>query len=604
MWNRYDMPAGDTAATAQAIAQAILDGFDKHYRLFREASQQGKRRFETGAWLAQQHSVKERIQFYDQRVAEAVERLRSEFRAESVDDLTWRYTKLHYIGLLTEHKQPELAETFFNSVFCRIMHRTYFNNDFIFFRPTISTDYIESDPPTYRSYYPLRDGMKPTLRQVLLDFGWDCPFADLDRDIGYLLDAVKRHFGEWPRPEPNFQIQVLASAFYRNKGAYVIGRAVNGSQEYPFAVPVLHDANGRLYIDTILLDVRMLLTLFSLNRAYFMVDMEVPSGFVDFLAAIMPGKRRHEIYTMLGLQKQGKNMFYRDLMHHLRHSQDEFVVAPGIRGLVMLVFTLPSYPYVFKVIKDEIAPPKEVDRATVKSKYLLVKQVDRVGRMADTLEFSDVAFPKARFHPELLAELRRLAPSVLEEEETSVVIKHLYIEVRMRPLNIFLDQADESQIEHAVIEYGNAIRELAQANIFPGDMLWKNFGVTRFGRVVFYDYDEIEYLTDCNFRRIPPAPSEEYEMSGEVWYSVGRHDVFPEEFGTFLLGSPTIRKAFMRHHADLLEPEFWQQTQERIRAGNVEDFFPYPETVRFCHLFGSAPACGEAAGTRRVEELA
>ena len=436
MWNRYDMPAGDTAATAQAIAQAILDGFDKHYRLFREASQQGKRRFETGAWLAQQHSVKERIQFYDQRVAEAVERLRSEFRAESVDDLTWRYTKLHYIGLLTEHKQPELAETFFNSVFCRIMHRTYFNNDFIFFRPTISTDYIESDPPTYRSYYPLRDGMKPTLRQVLLDFGWDCPFADLDRDIGYLLEAVKRHFGEWPRPEPNFQIQVLASAFYRNKGAYVIGRAVNGSQEYPFAVPVLHDANGRLYIDTILLDVRMLLTLFSLNRAYFMVDMEVPSGFVDFLAAIMPGKRRHEIYTMLGLQKQGKNMFYRDLMHHLRHSQDEFVVAPGIRGLVMLVFTLPSYPYVFKVIKDEIAPPKEVDRATVKSKYLLVKQVDRVGRMADTLEFSDVAFPKARFHPELLAELRRLAPSVLEEEETSVVIKHLYIEVRMRPLNI------------------------------------------------------------------------------------------------------------------------------------------------------------------------
>jgi isocitrate dehydrogenase kinase/phosphatase len=275
-------------------------------------------------------------------------------------------------------------------------------------------------------------------------------------------------------------------------------------------------------------------------------------------------------------------------------------VAPGIRGLVMLVFTLPSYPYVFKVIKDEIAPPKEVDRATVKSKYLLVKQVDRVGRMADTLEFSDVAFPKARFHPELLAELRRLAPSVLEEEETSVVIKHLYIEVRMRPLNIFLDQADESQIEHAVIEYGNAIRELAQANIFPGDMLWKNFGVTRFGRVVFYDYDEIEHVTDCNFRRIPPAPSPEYEMSGEVWYSVGRHDVFPEEFGTFLLGSPAIRRAFMHHHADLLEPEFWQQTQARIRAGNVEDLFPYPENVRFCHLF--APACGEAA--RRVEELA
>jgi isocitrate dehydrogenase kinase/phosphatase len=602
MENRYDVPAAETDS-ARAIAQVILDGVDKHYRLFREASQEAKRRFETGAWLAQQQSVRERIHFYDQRVAETVDRLRKEFRANSVDNLTWRQTKLQYIGLLTDHKQPELAETFFNSVFCRIMHRTYFNNDFIFFRPTISTDYIESDPPTYRSYYPLRDGVRPTLRQILMDFGWNCPFGNLDRDIGHVIEAVKRHLGDLPKPEPNFQIQVLASAFYRNKGAYVIGRVVNGNQEHPFAVPVLHDANGRLCVDTILLDVRMLLTLFSLNRAYFMVDMEVPSGFVDFLAAIMPGKRRHEIYTMLGLQKQAKNMFYRELAHHLRHSQDEFVVAPGIRGLVMLVFTLPSYPYVFKVIKDEIAPPKEVDRATVKSKYLLVKQVDRVGRMADTLEFSDVALPKARFHPDLLAELRRLAPSVLEEEETSVVIKHLYIEVRMRPLNIFLDQADEAQAEHAVIEYGNAIRELALANIFPGDMLWKNFGVTRFGRVVFYDYDEIDYLTDCNFRRIPPAPSPEYEMSGEVWYSVGRHDVFPEEFGTFLLGSPTIRKAFMRHHAELLAPEFWQETQNRIRAGNVEDFFPYPEAVRFCNLFGQSNDGGASASAREIMEL-
>jgi isocitrate dehydrogenase kinase/phosphatase len=265
---------------------------------------------------------------------------------------------------------------------------------------------------------------------------------------------------------------------------------------------------------------------------------------------------------MLGLQKQGKTMFYRDVMHHLRHSQDEFVIAPGIPGMVMLVFTLPSYPYVFKIIKDVFGSSKDTDRATVKSKYLLVKQVDRVGRMADTLEFSDVALPKARFSPTLLDELRRLAPSVIEEEANTLIIKHLYIELRMIPLNIHLDGADEEQSDHAVREYGNAIRELAAANIFPGDMLWKNFGVTRFGRVVFYDYDEIEYVTDCNFRRIPPAPSLEDEMSGEVWYSVARNDVFPEEWATFLLGSPLIRKLFMRYHADLLGPEFWQEAQK------------------------------------------
>jgi isocitrate dehydrogenase kinase/phosphatase len=594
-----DLPVGQNPL-AQAIAEAMLDGFDKHYRLFREASRLAKERFEAGEWLAQQVAVKERIQFYDMRVRETVERLPKEFRAESLDHPTWQQAKLYYIGLLTNHKQPELAETFFNSVFCRIMHRTYFNNDFIFFRPAVSTDYIESDPPTYRSYYPLRDGLRDTLRRIFSDFDWQCPFANLDRDINFVLETIKRHFGNFPPPEANFQVQVLSAAFYRNKGAYVIGRAVNGREGYGFAVPVLHDVNGRLVLDTILMDPRLILTLFSLNRAYFMVDMEVPSAFVDFLCSIMPGKPKHELYTMLGLQKQGKTMFYRDLIHHLRHSQDEFIVAPGIRGMVMLVLTLPSYPYVFKVIRDEIAPPKEVDGATVKAKYLLVKQVDRVGRMADTLEFSDVALPKARFSRELLDELRRLAPSLIEEEDNTLVIRHLYIELRMTPLNIYLDSASEEQADHAVQEYGNAIRQLAQANIFPGDMLWKNFGVTRFGRVVFYDYDEIEYLTDCNFRRIPAAQSPEDEMSDEVWYSVARNDVFPEEFGTFLLGSPATRRAFMRHHADLLQPEFWQETQKKIRSGYVDDFFPYPESLRFCHVFGSAAAAADEGGARTL----
>jgi isocitrate dehydrogenase kinase/phosphatase len=153
----------------------------------------------------------------------------------------------------------------------------------------------------------------------------------------------------------------------------------------------------------------------------------------------------------------------------------------------------------------------------------------------------------------------------------------------MTPLNLYLEDASDEEVDEAVREYGNAIREMARANIFPGDMLWKNFGVTRYRRVVFYDYDEIEYLTDCNFRRIPPAPNEEMEMSGEPWYSVARNDVFPEEWGTFLLGQPKIRKAFLKYHRDLLDVDFWQTTQEIIRRRELEDFFPYPQDLRFCH---------------------
>ncbi|MDP1605303.1 MAG: bifunctional isocitrate dehydrogenase kinase/phosphatase [Rhodocyclaceae bacterium] len=583
------------SVAALRIAQTLIDGFNKHYRLFRASSAGAKARFEQGDWPGVQRAVRERIQFYDDRVIETAALLHGEFSAETANDVIWQQAKLYYIGLLTNHHQPELAETFFNSVFCKIMHRTYFHNDFIFVRPAISTEYIESDPPCYRCYYPNEAGFRESLKRIFLDFDWQREFADLDRDVEYLRSAVNAYLGVLPRREVNFQIQVLSAAFYRNKGAYVIGKAVNGSVEYPFAVPVLHDAAGKLTLDCILLDAGLIGVLFSLSRAYFMVDMAVPANTIQFLRSIMPHKPRAELYSMLGLGKQGKTAFYRGLISHLHHSADQFIVAPGIRGLVMLVFTLPSYPYVFKVIKDVFGPSKEVDHATVKRKYQLVKQVDRVGRMADTLEFSHVALPKSRFAPGLLAELMQQAPSLLEADGDDLVIKHLYIERRMEPLNLYLERTEKAGradlLEQAVIEYGTAIRELAIANIFPGDMLWKNFGVTRYGRIVFYDYDEIEYMTDCNFRRIPPAPNEEAEMSSEPWYSVGRNDIFPEEFAFFLLTSPAIRAAFMRHHADLLDAGFWQRAQEQIRSGAICDFFPYPEELRFCNRYGSG--CGK-----------
>ena len=582
------LPAGENPV-AQAIAEALIDGFDKHYRLFREASRAAKGRFERAEWSAQQKAVRERIQFYDDRVNECVERLHRDFQADSIDHNTWQQAKLLYIGLLTDHKQPECAETFFNSVSCKILHRTYFQNDFIFVRPAISTEYLESDPPAFRTYYPTIATLYQTFCRAFLDFGWSRPFADLERDVACAIEAVRRQLGEWPEPEANFQIQLLDSGFYRNKAAYVVGKLVNGYQEYPFVVPVLHNSKGQLELDAILLDPALISILFSLSHAYLMVDMEVPSACVRFLQSVMPNKPQSELYTMIGLAKQGKTLFYRDLIQHLRHSRDIFDLAPGIPGLVMLVFTLPSFPYVFKVIRDTILPPKEVDRQTVQFKYMLVKQHDRVGRMADTLEFSDVALPRGRFSAALLEQLRCNAPSLLEEEGDTIVIKHCYIERRMVPLNIYLDQAGHAQREQVVREYGNAIRELAYANIFPGDLLWKNFGVTRFGRVVFYDYDEIEYLTDCNFRRIPAAPSEEFEMSSEAWYPVARNDVFPEEFSAFLLSKPEVRVVFREHHADLLSPEFWQECQRRIRSGSMDDFFPYPAALRFRNLFRVGP---------------
>jgi isocitrate dehydrogenase kinase/phosphatase len=579
-------PTALTDPRAFDIAQAMLDGFDRHYRLFREASADAKRRFEAADWHGQQRAQRERIEYYDLRVAEASERLQTEFAAAELPKDTWQQVKLHYIGLLTGHHQPELAETFFNSVTTKILHRSYFHNDFIFVRPAVSTEYIENDEPaslpTYRAYYPTKQTMRETWLRIVSNFQLEREFEDLGRDIDCVLAAVAEQLGDF-RPRANFQIQVLASLFYRNKGAYLVGKIINGFSETPFALPILHGEHGQLIIDTALFGEDELLLLFSFARAYFMVAMEVPSAYVQFLRSLMPRKPRSEIYNALGLAKQGKNSFYRDFLYHLKHSSDRFRIAPGIKGMVMLVFDLPSFPYVFKVIKDFYPEQKETTRELIKSKYLLVKQHDRVGRMADTLEYSNVAFPRERFEDELVAELQHYCPSLLENDGDALVIRHVYIERRMIPLNIYLQEASLSQIESAVIEYGNAIKDLLRANIFPGDMLWKNFGVTRHGKVVFYDYDEIEYLTDCNFRKIPTPRNEEEEMSGEVWYKVGPKDVFPETFGPFLLGNPRVKSVFMKHHADLLDAAFWQGHKERILAGYVHDVFPYDAHKRFRH---------------------
>ena len=562
-----------------AAATTLLAGFDRHYALFRYNAQQAKTRFESGDYHGIRRLAKERIAFYDQRVQEAYVLMREQFGNQVTSGNFWQNVKRSFTLMLSEHRQPELAETFFNSVTTKLLDREYFRNDILFVRPQVSTDYLDSDPPSYRIYYPHQRGLKQTLLDIAVDIGLACPWEDIQRDLRLVRKAICERLERPWRSQSDLQIHVPRSLFFRNKGAYLIGRVINDGDPIPFAAPILRSSKGRLFIDTLMFQPEQIGVLFSFSRTYFMVDMEVPSAVVQFLRSLLPNKPKSELYTMLGLQKQGKTLFYRDLLHHLKHSSDRFKTADGIKGLVMLVFTLPSFPYVFKIIKDKRS--KDVTREHIMSKYQLVKVHERAGRMADTWEYSNVAFPRARFESSLIDEIKEFAPSMITEIDSQIVLRHLYIERRMIPLNLYLEHATESETDHAVKEYGDAIKQLVAANIFPGDMLYKNFGMTRQHRVVFYDYDEIQYLTECNFRRIPPPRTPEDEMASEPWYTVGPNDVFPEEFETFLLGQPRLRQAFMRHHANLLDADYWSAQQERIRKGILDDVFPYPEQIRF-----------------------
>lgn len=571
------------------IARAMLDGFEQHYALMRHVGHQARLMFERGEWRKINDTLSERVDYYDARVRECVAGLKRDFPAELLDERHWGRVKLEYIALLLDHRQPELAEIFFNSVSCRILDRTYFLNQFIFVRPSISTEYLDLEEPSYRCYYPGRSGLRTTLEKVVQDFRLSRPFANLKRDVGHVVRALRLAL---PRPlhiEPNHQLQVLEALFFRGNVAYIVGRALNGIDRMPFVVPILHDSSGRLVLDAVILDPKQLSILFSSTRAYFLVDADVPATYVAFLQRMLPTKPTWELYAMLGLGKMSKALFYRDFLHHLRHSTDKFVLAPGTRGLVMGVFTLPSFPYVFKVIRDKALPPKDVDKKTVLEKYHLVKHTDRAGRMADTLEYSDVAFPLARFSPELLAELKATVPSLLDVTEDTVFVKHLYIERRLKPLDLYLQKASDEDVDAVMKDFGRCLKELAAANIFAGDLLYKNFGVTRLGRVVFYDYDELEPVTKMRFRDLPTATHDEDETRGEAWFSVDPSDVFPEEWTHFLFTSTRVEAALKKHHPDLFRAAYWRDVKQQLEAGRVIHTLPYPEEKRFSRRFpGSA----------------
>lgn len=570
----------------KAIAQIILDGFNKHYRLFRRFGEEAKTCFENADWSRAGEGRKERILGYEARVNETVSALNEHYPGAADIAHWWPDVKASYITLLMDHLQAECAETFYNSVVCRVLHRDYYNNENIFWRPSLSTEHLDGSSPTYYSLYPPTQGLRRCLLHTVTGFGLTNKFQNLRRDIRRLESAIAKHRPKDWKAHPNYQIQVVNSLFFRSKAAYIVCRIINGDRTQALVIPVLQDEKRQIYVDTALLRRKDVTVVFSFSRAYFMVDMEVPSAYVRFLISIMPGKSAVDLYAMLGLQKQAKTLFYRELQYHLRHSQDNFQVAPGIRGMVMLVFALPSFQFVFKLIKDHFDPPKTSSREDVRQKYQLVKYHDRVGRLADTLEYSNVAISLDRIEPELLEELRARAGNSIEQINDKLVIKHTYIERRMEPLDHYLAQASPAQRRKAIRDFGQSIRDMVGANIFPGDMLKKNFGVTRNERVVFYDYDEICYITDCNFRRIPPARNYEDEISDTPWYSIGQNDVFPESFRPFFFTEPKDLALFMADHADLLDPAWWNSMKETILAGELADVFPYPLKRRFSVRFG------------------
>jgi isocitrate dehydrogenase kinase/phosphatase len=565
----------------ERFARTILNGFESYFAEFQNITLAAKSRFENADWHGIRQSSIQRIDLYKVKTKQVFEYVELIAGDQLRDFDFWRDAREVYSRLIEGHNNFEIAETFFNSVYCAVFKHRKIRNEYAFvFSP--HGDMPPADvSKVYRSYR-LEGSMSALLERLLDDYAFNIPYEDMQRDIRNIVDVIVNYLApRFDLNEDNVEFQVLEHHFYRNKGAYIVGRIISGVHSMPFVLPILHNEHGAVYVDTVLFGSDKVSVLFSFTRSYFLVDASIPSQYVLFLQQLMPAKPVSEIYSSMGYNKHGKTYYHRCAFRHMQSTTDKFDIAPGIKGMVMCVFTLPSYDFVFKIIKDRFTPPKDMTHEQVRAKYALVKRWDRAGRMADTQEFTNLAFARERFSENLMEELRKVAPSVIEEHGKALIIKHVYVERRMTPLNLYLHNASDEQMHAVMDEYGNAIKQLAAANIFPGDMLLKNFGVTRHGRVVFYDYDEIVPLMDCNFRKIPEPRTEAEELASQPWYNVAPNDIFPEEFRLFFSGNQRARKVFDKLHSDIYEASFWQGLQEKIRSGYVEDFFPYRRELRF-----------------------
>lgn len=573
------------------VAQTILQGFDAQYGRFLDITAGAQHRFEQADWVAVQAAMKARIHLYDRHVGLVVEQLRCITGQQAFDGDFLLRVKALYTDMLADYPRFEIAESFFNSVYCRLYGHQLLTPERLFIFSSQPEGRFRAIPRPLAKEFSAENGWTSLLEGVLSELPLRLPWQDRARDIAYVVAHLHENF---PAQElASGRLQVFQELFYRNKAAWLVGKLHLPSGVYAFLLPLHRSEAGELLIDTCLTRKREASIVFGFARAYFMVYAPLPAALVAWLREILPEKTTAELYMAIGCQKHGKTECYREYLTAIATTQDKFAIAPGVRGLVMLVFTLPGYDRVFKVIKDRFAPQKEVTPERVRQCYQLVKEHDRVGRMADTQEFEHFAIERARISDELLAEMQAIAGK-LRIDGDRLIISHLYLERRMTPLNLWLEQASGQQRRDAIEEYGNAVRQLAAANIFPGDLLYKNFGVTRHGRVVFYDYDEISAMTEVNFRDIPTARYPEDELSHEPWYSVSPEDIFPEEFRHYLCADPAIAALFDEMHGDLFSAAWWRGVQQRIREGHIEDVYAYRRRQRFCQRY-AAPTASRAS---------
>jgi isocitrate dehydrogenase kinase/phosphatase len=559
-------------------SQIIYDGFIRYNNSFHRITRRARTRFEQRDWKGHQQDTVDRVDLYEKSVRRIIFVLRKTLDNQFKDKELWHEIRRYFGKRLNEVPDSDFIKTFFNSTTRRIFGTEGLNPQ-IEFVSTSPSDDIQLIMSLNIRRYPYWMSLKRIFETILSDFSFRVPYDDIGLNAKRIARMIKTHAKENFDDDIEYiRFEFIDSFFYQAARAYLVGKVILNDGEAPIVIAFKNE-HGGIMVDAVFMNEMEISLIFGYTRSYYFADPNSVIGAVHFLKSILPKKPIDELYTVLGRLRQGKTERHRTFSKHLSKTWDKFIHAEGDTGLVMIVFTLPSYNLVFKIIRDKFGYPKTVSRKDVIEKYKLVSKHDRAGRLIDTQEFLNLEFPISRFSRALRNELLEDASESVRKEGNNLLLQRVYIERRVRPLNLYINEVSEEEATHAVIDYGQTIKDLAKTNIFTGDLLLKNFGVTAHKRVIFYDYDEVSLVTDCNFRDIPEASDFEDEMLADTWYYVGENDIFPEEFIRFLSMNEHLKTEFMKYHKDLLTAEYWRRIQQQHAKGEVSLVVPYTSTI-------------------------
>jgi isocitrate dehydrogenase kinase/phosphatase len=582
---REKLPPAVRAEAAEA-AGIILGAHRRYLARFNGITAKAQETFETRAWIQGALHAAERVRLYRDAVDGVWLGLERAYSGQLLSREFWLAGRRALLETVFDDYDADLALTFFYSTmrlaFDRLDAPVEYADDGLAER-----SHVSSPHPATRRYRADGGRLSASIAQALADCAFRAPFRNLAPEAGLaagrMLEGWRAEIGaSTPR-----HLEILRPVFFRDQEAYIAGKLWAREGEMPVVLALRNDERG-IALDAVLTgkeDMRNIL--FVSTRSTFHVLADEYREVLAFLDSLAPERGHPAMCAVLGFTHPARVALNQRLRDHLARTRERFARVPGREGMAMVVFGPPGFPYVFKVIRDFSAKQGWTGRQRIMDVYRWVHEINRGRLMLDAWIYRNLRFPRDAFEPGVLQELLSAAPQSVRLDGDAVILKDVYAQRRVRPLNTFFEEEEERALrERAADALGCFIKDLASMGLFVSDCygLTFNLGLTHGFNAALFDFDDLGSLLRHNFRETPPMDEkDELLWNPEVdgpWFAVAENDVLVDEWERFLGVPLDLQACFREKHGDLFTTAYWTQVQRRILSGEQHYVLPYPQERR------------------------